>query len=154
MREAPVPAQQPEAQEDARFPRPHAHPGRPGGHQGPPPAGPRPALGLIRSVRDHATFEALSRARRRTGGVVTLRFVAGAAGDPPRLAVATGRSAGNAVTRNRVRRRLRAAVRAHRDELVGGAYLFGAGSDAATVPFDSLRDAVGGLIRSVRKGGA
>jgi ribonuclease P protein component len=151
MREAPVPAQQPEAQEEARFPRAHAHPRWSGRHQGPAPAGPFPALGLILPVRDRATFQALSRARRRTAGAVTLRFVPGAPGDAPRLAVATGRAIGNAVTRNRIRRRLRAAVMAHREELVGGAYLFGGSRDAATVPFDVLRDEVGGLIRTARE---
>jgi ribonuclease P protein component len=149
MREAPVPTQQPQAQEDARLPSPHAHPRRPSRHQGPAPAGPQPALGLIRPVRDRATFDALARARGRAGGVVTLRYVPGDPGDPPRVAIATGRSIGGAVTRNRVRRRLREAVRAHRDELVGGAYLFGGERAVATVPFGELRDAVGGLIRSV-----
>lgn len=152
MREAPVPAQQPEAQEDARFPRAHAHPRRSGRHQGPAPTGPYPALGLILPVRDRATFKALSRARRRTTGAVTLRFVPGVPGDAPRLAVATGRAIGNAVIRNRVRRRLRAAVMAHRDELVGGAYLVGGSREAATVPFDVLRDDVGGLLRLAREG--
>ena len=151
MREAPVPTQQPEAQEDARFPHADAHPRRAGRHQGPAPARPRPALGLIRSVRDRATFDALARARRRPGGAVTLRYVPGDPGDPPRVAIATPRSIGNAVTRNRVRRRLRAAVRAHRGDLVGGAYLLGAGRDAATVPFDELSEAVGELLRSVQE---
>ena len=153
MREAPVPAQQPETQEDARFPRPHAHARRPGRHQGPAPSGPRPALGLIRPVRDRATFDALSRARRRSAGVVTLRFVPGDSSESPRLAVATTRSSGNAVIRNRVRRRLRAAAAAHRDDLVGGAYLLGGGREAATASFEALTDAVGGLIRSVREEG-
>jgi len=153
MREAPVPTQQPQAQEDPRFPHPHADARRSGRHQVPAPTGPRPAVGLIRSVRDRATFDALARARHRSGGVVTLRFVPGDPASPPRLAVATAHSSGNAVIRNRVRRRLRAAVAAHRDELVGGAYLFGGGREAATVSFASLRDAVGGLIRSVREEG-
>ncbi|MGQ0803007.1 MAG: ribonuclease P protein component [Actinomycetota bacterium] len=106
---------------------------------------------MIRSVRDRATFDALARARRRSGGVVTLRFVPGDAAAPPRLAVATARSSGNAVIRNRVRRRLRAAAAAHRAELVGGAYLLGGGREVATVSFAALSDAVGGLIRSVRE---
>jgi ribonuclease P protein component len=151
MREAHVPAQQPETEEDTRFPRAHAHPRRPGRDQGPAPAGPFPALGLILPVRARATFQALSRARRRTAGVVTLRFVPGAPGDEPRLAVATGRTIGNAVTRNRVRRRLRAAVMAHRDDLVGGAYLVGGSRAAATVPFAVLRGEVGDLLRMARE---
>lgn len=53
--------------------------------------------------------------------------------------------------RNRVRRRLRAAAAAYRDDLVGGAYLLGGGREAATGSFEALTDAVGGLIRSVRE---
>jgi ribonuclease P protein component len=67
------------------------------------------------------------------------------------VAVATGRATGSAVTRNRVRRRLRAAVAAHQEQLVpGGAYLFGAGREAVRAPFDTLTTAVGTLVESVR----
>ncbi len=152
MGEAPVSTEQPEAQEEARFSHPHAHPWRPGRHQVPAAAGTRPALGLIRPVRDRETFDALARARRRAGrGPVSVRFVPGGTTDEPRVAIATARSTGNAVTRNRVRRRLRAAVAAHQDELVTGAYLFGGEREAATVSFDVLRDEVGKLVRSVRE---
>jgi ribonuclease P protein component len=76
-----------------------------------------------------------------------MRFVP--SGETPRVAIATSRGTGNAVTRNRVRRRLRAAVAAHRDELRPGAYLFGSGRQAATAPLGALRDAVGELLRTV-----
>ena len=65
MREEDVPAQQPEAQEEARVPYPHAHPGWPRGAQGPSLAGSRPPLGLIWRIRDHATFVAFSGAPTR-----------------------------------------------------------------------------------------
>lgn len=66
---------------------------------------------------------------------------------PPRVAYAVGREVGGAVTRNRVRRRLRASVAEHRAELrPGAAYLFGAGREAATVPFAELEAAVGELL--------
>jgi ribonuclease P protein component len=148
MREAHVPAQHPEAQEDARLPQPHAHARRPGRDQGSSPAGPRPPLGLIWRIRDRATFVALSRARARRQGPVTLRYIPGSDGAPARVAVATNRAAGNAVSRNRLRRRLRAAVRAHEAELVdGGAYLFAGGREAITAPFATLTAAVGELLR-------
>ena len=54
---------------------------------------------------------------------------------PPRVAYAVGRSAGNAVDRNRVRRRLRALVHAHAAELVPGWYLVGAEASFAASPF-------------------
>jgi ribonuclease P protein component len=82
---------------------------------------------------------------------VTLRYAAGTAPGPPRVAVAPSRASGTAVARNRIRRRLRAAVAARHDQLVpGGAYLFGAGREATRIPFDALTAAVGTLVHSVR----
>ena len=82
---------------------------------------------------------------------MTLRYLAGSDASPPRVAFATSRAAGNAVVRNRVRRRLRAAVAAHEPELgAGGAYLFAAGREAIEAPFDTLATAVGELVRSVK----
>jgi ribonuclease P protein component len=51
------------------------------------------------------------------------------------VAYAVGRSAGNAVDRNRVRRRLRALVHAHAAELAPGWYLLGAEASFAGSPF-------------------
>jgi ribonuclease P protein component len=83
---------------------------------------------------------------------VTLRYVVGPSPTPARVAVATSRATGAAVARNRVRRRLRAAVASHRDQLVpGGAYLFRGGREVIEVPFDGLTAAVGTLVRSVRE---
>src|SRR4030095_12413859 len=109
MREAHVPAEQPKAQEATRLPVPYAIPRRPGGAQGPPPARPRAPVGLIWRVRDRATFAALSRAERHVQGPVTVRVVPGEVEGPARVAYAVS-GAGNAVARNRLRRRLRAAV--------------------------------------------
>lgn len=62
---------------------------------------------------------------------------------PPRVAYAVGRAAGNAVARNRLRRRLRAAVREHADLLEPGvAYLVGAGREALGVSYETLSAAV------------
>jgi ribonuclease P protein component len=52
----------------------------------------------------------------------------------PAVAYAIGRPVGNAVVRNRLRRRLRAIVRAHSDLLEPGcAYLLGAGAGAVAL---------------------
>lgn len=70
---------------------------------------------------------------------------------PPRVAYAVGRRVGPAVVRNRVRRRLRAATRAHRAELLpGGAYLFGAAPAAASVSFAEIDVAMGQLLAGGR----
>ena len=66
---------------------------------------------------------------------------------PPRVAYAVGRRVGNAVVRNRIRRRLRAATQAHRAELQpGGAYLFGAAPSAYSAPYAEIDAAMGQLL--------
>ena len=77
-----------------------------------------------------------------------MRVHASSSARGPRVAYAVSRRVGGAVERNRVRRRLRAAVRAHADALDPRAsYLFGAGREAMTMPFDALRRRVGELLR-------
>ena len=66
---------------------------------------------------------------------------------PPRVAYAVGRSVGNAVERNRIRRRLRAVVRAHADRLVPDtAYLVSARPRATTMSYEELSKAVSRLL--------
>lgn len=88
-------------------------------------------------IRDRRTFALLrSRGARRRSGPVSVTAVAADDGTPPRVAFAVGRRVGPAVVRNRVRRRLRAAL-----QEVGppaGAYLVGAGRSAADLPFREL----------------
>ena len=76
-----------------------------------------------------------------------MTFLPGDPSVPPRVAYAVGKRVGPAVVRNRVRRRLRAAARAHREHLhPGGAYLFGAGPAAASAPWAEIEAAVGELL--------
>lgn len=56
--------------------------------------------------------------------------------DGAHVAYAIGRTAGNAVRRNRVRRQLRELIRHHR--LDPGLYLFGLSNPAELVPFARL----------------
>jgi ribonuclease P protein component len=148
MREAHVPTEQPQAEEDARLPGPDAHARRASGAQGTTRARPQAPRRLTRPIRDRATFDALARRRPQRRGPITVRVHAGASSDQPRVSYAVSRRVGVAVERNRVRRRLRAAVYAHADALEPGrSYLFGAGREALTMPFESLRRCVGELIR-------
>jgi ribonuclease P protein component len=74
-------------------------------------------------------------------------FVPGDADSPPRVAYAVGRRAGGAVERNRIRRRLRAAVAAAEADLEPGAYLVGATEEAASLSPVALHRAVSEAAR-------
>lgn len=149
--EAHLPTEQPQAQQDARIPRPDAHPRRTRSAPFAPGARPEASRRLIWRIRDRASFEALARARRHKAGSVTLRFVDGGTDRPARVSYAVGKWAGPAVARNRTRRRLRAAVARSEGELMrGGLYLFGAGRDAGAQPFDALVDSVARLVRDAK----
>jgi ribonuclease P protein component len=148
MREEDVPAQQPETAQETRFPHPDADARGPGGHPSPPLQGPRQPVGLIWRVRDRSSFRVLARGRRSTVGCVEMRTaLLGSVTEPPRAAYAVGRNVGPAVVRNRVRRRLRAAVVEHRSLLEPGrGYLLRAQSDAAEASYRELADAVRELL--------
>lgn len=154
MREADVPAQHPEAQEDPRLPAPHADAGRPSRAEGPATPRSRAPRRLIWRIRDHATFEALARARRwRRGPITVRRASSGSPATPPRVAYAVGTRLGGATTRNRLRRRLRAALHECVAELEPGtAYLVAAGPDAVNAPFRELVGAVQAALGAARAG--
>jgi ribonuclease P protein component len=152
LREAHIPAQQSQARQDPWLPAPDAHQRGSRRVARPPGAWPQASLRLIWRVRDRATFEALAGARRQRAGPVSLRFLTDGSDDPPRVAYAIGRRFGNAVERNRARRRLRAAIALEQALLLDGcAYLVAADRSVMTVPFPTLREHVTTLLRAVRE---
>ena len=93
-------------------------------------------------VTDRRTFRALrEEGHRARGGPLTVTWLPGSDGTPPRVAFAIGRSIGSAVHRNRLRRRMRAAVRdaAAELQLQRGWLLIGAKPAASKHTFESLR---------------
>ena len=141
--EAHISTERPEAGEAARLPSPDVDQGGAGHPVGPAAQGSSQPVGLIWTVRDRATFEALRRRGRRVRrGPITVTWLEGDPAEPPRVAYAIGRRAGGAVVRNRIRRRLRAITREVRAQLRPGAYLFGATAAAASLSYGDLRATV------------
>ena len=139
MREADLPAQQPEAQEEARVSYPDEESRRTRGPEVSPRSRPRSYLGLIHRVRSRAIFAEFARARPRRDGALWVRRISRAEDSTPQVAFAIGRKVGNAVTRNRLRRRLRAMLSNHSDLLQhGSAYLIGADSRAVLATSEEL----------------
>ena len=150
MREADLPTQQPEAQEEARIPRPDAHPRRARRAQVPTVAGSLAPVGLIHRVRSRVTFARLARARPVRRGAVWIRRVESITG-PPQVAYAIGRPVGNAVMRNRLRRRLREVVARHADQLhPGSAYLIGVRPELASATVATLESDVQACLEAAK----
>lgn len=90
-----------------------------------------------------------------TRGPVTAAHVpdVGRGGPTRKVGYALGRRHGNAVQRNRLRRRLRAVVREVAADVPAGAYLLRARPSAAVLPHPRLRDAVREAMRAAAGAG-
>ena len=120
--------------------------------QGPLVASPRPELWR---VTDRRTFPALrERGRRARRGPLVVTWLAPSPGAdiPPRAAFALGRSLGGAVLRNRIRRRLRAALRELQSDgrLPAGTYLLGGRAELADLPWADLVELLEATIAEAR----
>lgn len=101
---------------------------------------PRTGIGRIRSRR---AFTALRQSGKRgRSGPVTVTFLRQTSSSEPQVAFAISRRVGGAVTRNQLRRRLRAILVDMREQLLDGAYLVNTGPGAAGLTFDELRKAM------------
>jgi ribonuclease P protein component len=103
---------------------------------------------LIDSIRDRDVFVRLGRdGVRFRRGPLWCTYLADPELERAHVAFAIGRPVGNAVVRNRLRRRLRMIVRDA--PLAPGYWLFGARPEAVELAFDSLRQTVASLTSQV-----
>jgi ribonuclease P protein component len=150
MDETYLSAQRTEAREDARVPQAHVDQGRPGGDPVAPGEGTSSPVGVISGgspvrtltpIRSRRTFEDLRRSRvRGRSGPLAVVFVPQSTWSRCEVAYAINRKLGNAVTRNKLRRRLRSILSG--TPLPAGAYLVRTGPEAPQLAFDELKVAM------------
>ena len=117
---------------------------------------------MIGRIQDQSTFAALqARGLRVRQGPLTIAHLAdpdngraadGSAASRPivRVAYAIGKRVGNAVTRNRLRRRLRGVfTEVDPDTMPAGAYLVSAHPDAAALSYQELREHVERALKRI-----
>ena len=98
---------------------------------------------VVATVRSRRTFDALRRTRARgRSGPLSVAFVPQSTSSGPEVAYAINRQVGNAVTRNRLRRRLRSILAGGASDLPAGAYLIRTGPEAPQLAFDELKVAM------------
>jgi len=137
MSETSLSTPQPPSRKAARVPSPNGDAGRAGGAEGAPPEGPAPPGSLTWRTRGRSAFEGLRRASTVRSGPFTVSWLPAVPGQPPALAFAIGKRVGNAVVRNRLRRRLREAAR-HLVTLPPGTYLIRARPSAVALSFQEI----------------
>lgn len=153
--EAHVSAKCSQAGEEARVPCSDVNPRRPPGHQEPPPQGASQAGCLISGISDRAVFAALrAEGQQVRSRDLRLRFLLGDGSSQPQVAYAISKKVGNAVVRNRMRRRLRVLFAEHLDEpsvVSLSAGLVIVMPSATKRSFPELHDQVVELMKKVEK---
>ena len=102
-------------------------------------------------LRRPAEFQRVRAGKRSWGHPLLVLYLAPNDGQPTRVGISVGKRVGNAVVRNRVKRRVREAVRLRHAELAPGHDLvFIARAPAAEADWPALRAATEDLLRRAR----
>jgi ribonuclease P protein component len=123
----------------------------PEGRSGKAPARLKSGMAPAR-LKKRPQFLAVQRGEKRRGRLFLLEVLARGDDGPPRLGLTVTKKVGNAVTRNRVRRRLREAARIHAggDMIAGSDYVIVGRRDVLDVPFAELGHELSRRIRGTR----
>ena len=110
-----------------------------------------PAIGRLTR---RAEFLAARGGEKRRGKLFLLEVRDRKDDGPPRLGITVTRKVGNAVVRNRIRRRIREAVRlyAGNDMAAGNDYVVVGRNDVLHAPFEALKRELSRRIRGARQG--
>jgi ribonuclease P protein component len=100
-------------------------------------------------LRKRTEFLAVQRGMKFRGPLFLLEMRSRGDIDPPRVGITVTRKQGNAVERNRIRRRLREAIRSgpDRDMKAGNDYVIVGRRDVLTTPFGKLKSELSRRIR-------
>ena len=104
-------------------------------------------------LKKRAEFLAVRRGEKRRGRLFLLEVLDRGDQDPPRLGITVTKKSGNAVERNRIRRRIREAARLHavRDMAPGTDYVVVGRPEILSVAFDVLKDELSRRVRAKRQ---
>jgi ribonuclease P protein component len=156
MDEAHLSAERTEAGEDPRVPQADVDQGGPGGDPVAPGEGASSTVGVtsgpaadprrrgaVGPIRSRATFEELRHTSMRgRSGPISVSYWERKCWSELQVAYAINRRVGNAVARNRLRRRLRAIMLEEAPSLPIGAYVVRVGPTGPTWGFDELKVAM------------
>ena len=156
MNETDLPTERTQTGQDPRFPQADVDQGRPSGDSLPSGEGTPSAVGVTRGaspgagpatrvgpVRSRRTFEALrTSSRRGRAGPISVSFIEQPSCSRAEMAFAINRRVGNAVVRNRLRRRLKAIASERATRLPVGAYMVHTGPAGPGLTFEELRTAM------------
>lgn len=116
------------------------------------PKGPAPHGSGPKRLLKRKEFLAVRRGERRRGRLFLVEVLDRGDQAEPRVGFTVTKKVGNAVVRNRVRRRLKEAVRTHAagDMATGSDYVIVGREDVLTAPFGQLKAELSRRIRGTR----
>ena len=107
---------------------------------------------MIRRLTKRSEFLAVRNGEKRRGRLFLLEVLTRGDDKPPRVGFTVTKKAGNAVKRNRIRRRLKEALRVHAagDMAAGNDYVIVGRGEIVRAPFATLVSELSRRIRATR----